>query len=206
MSMNNPAVLLRRMGAVVLLAFAGAAAADAPAVAGGAAGFDLPQLMQRMAQVKSLKGKFVEKKAMAITTVPLEFSGTLAYTAPDRLEKRTLLPRAESMVLEGEKLTLENARKQRRVVMLSEYPLIWAFVESIRATLAGDLAGLTRFYKVSLAGGADGWQLLLVPAEPAMQKMVGQIRIIGAKNRVSVVEIIEAGGDKSVMTITEDAS
>lgn len=197
---------LRRIGAVLLLGAAGcAAAADAPAAA-PASGFDLAQLMQGLAQMKSAKGKFVEKKAMAITTVPLEFSGTLAYTAPDRLEKRTLAPRAESMVLEGEKLTLENARKQRRVVMLSEYPVIWAFVESIRATLAGDLAGLTRFYKVSLEGSPAGWRLLLLPSDPAMQKVVSEIRISGAKNRVAAVEIIETGGDKSVMTITEDAS
>jgi Outer membrane lipoprotein carrier protein LolA-like len=190
------------LAVLLLAAFGAAGAADAAPAAGG---WDLAQLMHGLSQVRSAKGRFVERKMLAITTTPLEFSGTLAYTAPDRLEKRTLLPRPESMLLEGERLTLENARQQRRTVVISQYPVIWAFVESIRSTLAGDLATLARFYRVSLEGGPDAWRLLLIPNEPAMQKVVREIRIAGSKNRVATVEIIEAEGDKSVMTITEDA-
>ncbi len=185
--------------AAAMLATAAESSAPAPA------GWDLAQLMQSLSQVKSAKARFVERKTLAIVTTPLEFSGTLAYTAPDRLEKRTLLPQPESMVLEGDKLVLENARNQRRTVVLSAYPVLWAFVESIRSTLAGDLATLNRFYRVSLTGGPDAWRLLLTPSEPAMQKVVREIRIAGANSRIASIEIVETEGDKSVMTITEDA-
>lgn len=50
----------------------------------------IEQLMQGLGQVKSARSKFVERKYLAILNAPLEFSGTLVYTAPDRLEKRTL--------------------------------------------------------------------------------------------------------------------
>ncbi len=61
----------------------------------------------------------------------------MRYDAPDRLEKRTLKPRAETLVLDGGELTVERAHG-RRVMDLRAYPQILPFVESIRATLAGD--------------------------------------------------------------------
>jgi len=89
---------------------------------------------------------------------------------------------------------------------LSDYPVIWAFVESIRSTLAGDLATLRRFYQVSLEGDEQQWRLLLKPVEPAMLEVVSDIRIGGSRDRVLSMEFIEANGDRSTMTIARDAS
>jgi len=172
-----------------------------PACAADAWG--LPQLMQSLAQVKSSRGTFVERKYLSIVNTPLEYKGGLAYNAPDRLEKLTQTPKSERMMLEGDKLTLENSKRQRRVVMLAEYPVIRAFVESIRSTLAGDLPTLQRYYKVTLDGKPDDWRLLLVPIEPTMQAVVREIRIGGAGAQVGSVEITEKEGDRSVMTITK---
>ncbi len=171
------------------------------------AGMDVKQLMQNLGQVKVAKGTFVERKYMSILSTPLELSGTLIYTAPGHLEKHTLLPKPESMVLEMDKLTLENKTKnQRRTVVLQEYPVIWAFVEGIRSTLAGDLQTLSKFYRVSLDGNANQWRLQLIPVESVMKAVVEEILISGSKNWVRTIEIIESGGDRSVMTVTEDAS
>ena len=139
-------------------------------------------------------------------SAPLESSGTLIYAAPDRLEKHTLAPRQESLVLERDRLTLENkALNQRRMFALQDHPVVWAFVESIRSTLAGDLATLNRFYQVALEGSERHWRLTLKPAEPDMQNVVSEIRIGGSRNRISTIEFIETQGDRSVMTITADA-
>ena len=43
--------------------------------------------------------------------------------------------------------------------MLQDYPVLWAFVESIRSTLAGDLQSLNRFYRVELDGSERDWRL-----------------------------------------------
>jgi outer membrane lipoprotein-sorting protein len=180
-----------------------AAACPAAEVAGD---WGLEQLMQSLRQVKSSKGKFVERKHLAILNAPLEFSGTLVYTAPGRIEKHTLLPKPESMVLAGDMLTMENkARNQRRTLVLKDYPVVWAFVEGMRSTLAGDLPSLQRFYQVSLEGNAAQWRLTLKPSEPAMQAWVSEMRISGSQNRVRTIEVIESQGDRSVMTISEDS-
>jgi len=90
--------------AFVLMAFALPAHADA-----------LDELMQRLAQVKSARGKFVERKQLAMLQTPLESSGTLYYVAPGRLEKHMLKPRRESMILDGDTLILEFSEFGRRV-------------------------------------------------------------------------------------------
>jgi hypothetical protein len=199
---GNRISLLRTL-VVLLLAAADpcpAGAADTPAPWG------LEQLMQNLAQVKSAKSRFVERKYMAILTAPLDSSGTLLYTAPARLEKYTLLPKPESLVLERDSLTIEfKDRNQRRTLALRDYPVIWAFVESIRSTLAGDLQTLNRFYRVNLDGGEDKWRLSLTPAEPTMQTVVKEIRIGGSRSRINTIEILESEGDRSIMTISADA-
>jgi outer membrane lipoprotein-sorting protein len=196
---------MRRLLAALLLAAAGICASAAAGTT-PAAGWGVEQLMQSLAQVKSARGKFVERKYLAILSAPLEFSGVLVYTAPGRLEKHILLPNPESLVLEQDRLTMENkARNQRRTLVLQDYPVIWAFVESFRSTLAGDLQTLSRFYRIGLEGSDDQWRLLLAPSEPKMQAMVREIRISGSKNRIRTIEILEAEGDRSVMTIAEEA-
>jgi outer membrane lipoprotein-sorting protein len=166
----------------------------------------LEQLMQRLAQVKNVQAKFVERKHLRILDAPLEFSGTLLYKAPGHLEKHTLLPKPQSLILDQERLTIEDqTRKQRRTLRLQDYPVVWAFVESIRSTLAGDLQALNRFYKVELEGSEIQWRLLLKPSEPAMQSLLTQIRISGARQSIRSIEIVEAEGDRSIMTITENA-
>jgi outer membrane lipoprotein-sorting protein len=175
------------------------------AVAQPDARWGLSELMQELRSVKSARGKFVERKYLAVLSEPLELSGTLAYTAPGRLEKRTLQPRAERLLLEGNTLTVED-QKRRRSYALDQNPPVWAFVESIRSTLAGDLETLNRFYDVRLDGERSAWRLTLKPSEPAMQGMVSEIRIGGRGAWVDAIEILDAGGDRSVMTITRDAS
>jgi hypothetical protein len=171
-----------------------------------AAEWGVEQLMREMAQVKSVRAKFAERKQLAILNAPLESSGTLVYTAPGRLEKHTLAPRQESLVLERGRLILEDpARDRRRTFVLQEHPVLWAFVEGIRSTLAGDLVTLNRFYQVSLDGGERRWRLTLKPREPGMQEVVSEIRIGGSRNWIDTIEIIEVQGDRSLMTITRDA-
>ena len=178
---------------------AGAAvAADTPA-------WGVEQLMQGLGRVPSVKGKFVERKYLAMLTAPLDSSGTLVYTAPGRIEKNTVTPKPERLVLDQDTLTVEYPeRGQRRVLALQNYPAVWAFVESIRSTLAGDLQTLNRFYRASVAGSEEQWRLSLKPVDGKMQSVVQEIRIEGRRDRVRTIEIVEMQGDRSVMTITED--
>jgi hypothetical protein len=176
-----------------------AQAADAPAQWG------IERLMQQLSEVQHSQAHFVEHKYLKVLKAPLVLSGTLTYTRPGRLEKRTLKPKPETLAVAGDTLTLEQpARKERRVLKLQDYPVLWGFVESIRATLGGDIGALQRFYRVDLEGGAAKWQLYLVPRDRKMNEIISLIRIGGSQVHVDTIEVQEANGDRSVMKIRED--
>jgi outer membrane lipoprotein-sorting protein len=169
------------------------------------AAWTLKELMLGLGQVQESKAAFVEHKYLSILKTPLEYSGTLTYRAPGHLEKKTLLPKPESMVLDQDKLVVQNSANQKRTLSLQDYPVVWAFVESFRATLAGDIASLNRFYTVSMEGHAKQWLLILRPIDARMKNMIKEIRISGSLERISTIETREAGGDYSVMNISPEA-
>jgi hypothetical protein len=166
-----------------------------------AADFGVPQLFAMLAKERPGRATFQEKKFMALLDRPVESSGELAFTPPDTMEKRTLAPRAEVVRVDRERVTLERGGK-RHSIGLRENPAVAVLVESIRATLAGDLDTLVRTYSVALEGTAPRWRLTLRPLDPAAMQIVERIDISGAEARVTTVEIRQADGDRSVMTVT----
>jgi hypothetical protein len=74
-------------------------------------------------------------------------------------------------------------------------------IESIRATLAGDRTSLERVFRLTFDGSVDHWALLLVPLDARVAGTVKQIRIEGTLDNIHSVEIMEADGDRSVLTI-----
>ncbi len=164
------------------------------------AAWDVAELMHGLAQNKSGRASFVEKKYIALLDKPVESSGELLYTAPDRLEKRTLKPRPESLLIDNGTLTIERG-KRRMVLRLQDYPELVAFTESIRGTLAGDTAALRRIYNLELEGSKERWTLTLRPVETKMLELVQRIRIGGSGADVKSIEIEQADKDRSVMLI-----
>lgn len=169
------------------------------------AAWDLQQLMDSLAQTKSGRATFVEKKSIALLDKPVESSGELLYTAPDRLEKRTLKPKPESMVVNGGELVIERG-KQKYQLRLQAYPELAAFIDSIRGTLAGDRSALERNYRLSLEGTAERWTLQLQPVDPKMQAVIQRIRITGVRDQLRNIDIAQADGDSSTMTIEQVAA
>jgi hypothetical protein len=165
----------------------------------------LPQLMASLRQVKAASGQFVERKTLHLLNEPLVASGTLLYVAPDQVQKITVLPERERLAISGDGLTIEGGPENRaRNLSLASYPEIAAFVEGIRATLAGDLPALERLYRVELTGSAESWQLLLQPREEKLRTVVQWIRVVGSGKKISAVETEEGDGDHSDMSIVED--
>jgi len=163
--------------------------------------WDIDRLMQALSQVRTGHASFVEKKSIAMLDAPVESSGELFYTAPDKLEKRTLKPKPEAMLLDGSNITVER-RGKKHVLQLQSYPEIAAFIDSIRGTMAGDRAALERNFKLSLEGSEQDWTLGLVPTNDKMKKVVQKLRMGGSGGELRSIAILQADGDSSVMTIT----
>lgn len=175
------------------------------AVISHAAEWDVDQLMRALAQTRSDHASFVEKKFIAMLDKPVESSGELFYIAPDHLEKRTLKPKPESMILDRGTLVIERGR-QKHGLPLQDYPELAAFVDSIRGTLAGDRKALERNYRLSLDGTVEHWTLQLLPVDEKIQAVVKRIRIAGVRDTLRSIEITQADGDSSLMLIEKLAT
>jgi hypothetical protein len=163
---------------------------------------DLGQLMGLLATRRHGQVDFVEQHFLAVLKRPVESYGVMTYDAPHRLEKRTVEPRPERLALDGDELTIER-KGRTHVVDLTAYPSLLPFIESLRATLAGDLPALERVFTVEFAGDLDRWTLTLSPRDPTVSKTVSRVRIDGSRDILSKVEIVEVNGDRSVMTLRD---
>jgi len=164
------------------------------------AAFTLQQLMNSLAQRKHGEVSYREEDYFAILDRPVKSSGVLVYDAPDRLEKRTLKPRKESLVLQGDSLTAQRGRRTYHL-QLSAYPQVAPLVAAIRDTLGGNEAALERVFKVDFTGTEQDWRLRLVPLDRDVARKVSGVEIAGAADEIRSVTISQVDGDRSVMTL-----
>jgi hypothetical protein len=177
----------------------------ATGVAGGVPMGDLDEVMHLLAMRRHGRVEFVEQHFLAVLRRPVESSGELLYDAPAHLEKRTLLPHPENLVLDGGTLTVERGGRLR-VLDMHRYPQIQPFVESIRATLAGDRSALERVYRLGFAGSLARWSLTLEPLDPELTRVVKQVQIDGSRDELLRIEVRQPDGDRSLMTLRTPAA
>ena len=168
--------------------------------AGAAEALTAKALMQTLAQTKASRADFVDRKYLASLDRPLESSGELVYVAPSRLERRTVKPKPEEQMVDGDTLTIERGGTTRSI-SLSSYPEVAAFTDSIRSTLAGDLDALTRDYRVVVDGQPKRWRLSLLPSNPKLATLVSRVTIDGHDGVVDTIEVLQADGSRSVTTV-----
>ena len=164
------------------------------------AAFDLDQLMGELAKNKGGRARFVEKRHIALLDIPVQSSCEMLYSPPDRLEKRTLLPKPETMVLDKDQLSLERD-KRRMSIHLSSRPEAQAFVDSIRSTLAGNRQVLEQNYALQLQGDSRQWVLTLMPSAPAISALLQRITVSGSNSQVRHIEYLQVDGDRSEIAI-----
>ena len=167
--------------------------------------FELPDLMGLLAKQKSGEARFTEQRFVRGLEGPLNASGTLSFTAPDKLSRRTLTPRPESMVVDGNNVVLSRGERTRTIA-LDSVPELQGLVEAMRGTLSGDTAALTRYFKSAVGGSAEGWTLDLQPIDNRLAAQVRSVRMSGRGSEVLGLDMEFVGGDRSVMTIVPTRS
>ena len=160
--------------------------------------------MRMLASVRTVSATFVETRYSALLKSPLVSRGTLTYRRPDRLEKIVVSPYEERIALQGDRLTIDSAATGRReIAVAAGTPGIAALIEAVRATRAGDLAGLERNFVVEVTGTHDDWQLRLKPRTADIARYISAVSVWGSGARLQRIEVWEASGDRTVTEIDE---
>ena len=158
-------------------------------------------VMHALADVREARADFVETKTMKMLNRPLASTGQLSYTAPDTLERNTVSPTPEKLRVAGNILTIVGD-SGTRTLNLADYPQIGGFVETLRATLAGDSTTLEKYFQVQFKGDAAGWSLLLLPRDKDVASMISWVMLSGHDGVLTRVESSEPNGDHSETVIT----
>lgn len=190
-----------RRAAVTLVAFAALLALPTQSLAQTRL-FDLVRLMQLLSRAPGVEAPYTETKYSSLLAEPIVSSGTLSYRPPDTVEKSMTAPRKERFRIAGEELIIERNGAQRRFP-LSSQPLLAAFAASLRGVLAGDVTQLRSFYRLALEGEEQGWQLVMIPLEVEISRYVERITVSGRGERIDQIEVREASGDRSVLSVLQ---
>ena len=161
---------------------------------------DMPGLMSLFAASKHIKAEFTERKFLQILDTPVESNGELVFRAPGRLEKRTKRPRPEILVIDGNNVTIERG-PLKRTLPLDEFADMASMVRSLTATFRGDQVSIEQFFKWTLTGPANQWQLVLTPRNSKLFITLKEIRLAGDRGYVHTVETTLTDGDRSLMTL-----
>lgn len=160
----------------------------------------LNRLMEKLANHPGGLARFVETRYIALLEKPLVSSGEMSYSPPDRLEKRTRLPKPELLLLDNDQLSLERGNR-RMTIRLSSRPEVIAFVGSIRGLLAGNQIALTKSYLLNLQGSLTNWTLTLHPKDSEIARLLQRITVTGRDDQIQTIEYLQADGDRSVLKI-----
>ena len=156
--------------------------------------------MARLGQQRSGEVVFTEQRYVSGFDEPLLSSGTLSFAAPDHFVRQTLQPRAETLSIDGNTVSVSRGGR-RRSFTLDAAPEMVGMIEALRGTLTGNASTLARYFKPSLVGGIERWHLSLTPLEVQLGRQVRLIHITGQHASVASIEIELAGGDRSLMLI-----
>ena len=154
--------MMRRALALLVLACA-AARRRAPLRRRSRLG-DLDEVMGLLAMRQHGRVEFIEQHFLAVLSHPIESSGELRYDAPDHLEKRTLQPRPESLVLDGGALTVERDG-HRRVMDLHATRRCSRSSKAFAPPWRAIASALERVFRLEFAGSVERWTLTLVPLD-----------------------------------------
>jgi outer membrane lipoprotein-sorting protein len=162
---------------------------------------DMQTLMRLFSASKSVKAEFAERKFIRLLDSPVESNGELFFKAPDRLEKRTLQPRAETLLIEGNKVSIERG-SFKRTMSLDDFADMASLVRSLTATFRGDQVSIEEYFNWKLSGPANKWQLVLRPKSNKLFITLREVRLSGDHSYVHTVETTLTDGDRSLMTLS----
>lgn len=158
-------------------------------------------LMKEFSALGERRVAYTEVKSLRMLDSEIEQSGMLVFSPPETLIREIRDPVSESYAIIGDTMfVIRNGLEEP--VDLDTVPLLRAFIESFRATLAGDIELIGEYYFVEFKVGGNEWTLNLRPRY-ALGRFIERIEFTGDGTWVRAISIDEADGDSSKITLTE---
>lgn len=162
--------------------------------------FEVAELMTMLAQVDQSTVEFEETRHLSMLSTPIVRRGFLHYVRPDRLEMRVVNPVVETTEISGTRIRVESSSGTREWDF-AQQPVALAWIEAIRASLAGDAPALMRNFHVALTGSRSDWRLRLEPSDGRVAAVLSRIEVRGRLEQLTGIDIVETKGDRISVAI-----
>jgi len=165
--------------------------------------------MQLLSGVDQFRASFEEIKDFSIFLDAVTVTGTLRYKKPNYLERQVESPHRELAIIEDDVIRIERDRggendaNMEMQHSIDIHPAVRTLVESIRATFAGDIGVLERYYQLEFEGSKSDWKLTLLPLQASVKEFVRQVVITGSGREVRKIITTETDDSESEITILE---
>jgi hypothetical protein len=162
---------------------------------------ELTQLMTMLASVEHSSVAFEETRHLAVLTAPIIRRGTMNYVRPNRLEMQVVTPFPEKLEVVGTRVRIATSESTREWDLAAQ-PVALAWIDALRASLAGDVATLARLFRITLTGTSANWELRLEPQDSRVAASLSSVDLHGRQAQIVSVDIIDRQGDRIALRLT----
>jgi hypothetical protein len=163
----------------------------------------LSQVLASRAKNQESAATFTQQRRIRYVRDPLFSAGRLRFVAPSHLEMIVDKPQAESFVYEDGVLTLETAEQPERQISVDSDLILSAMFIGLVGTLSGNEDELRHTFFVEFSDDHCQWRMTLLPKSKRVLEKILEIDLSGNSEHIEKAEIIQANGDRSILSISE---
>ena len=163
------------------------------------------RVAEKLNEARVARGNFRQEKQIKVLKKPLLSSGKYISSADNGLYWKVEEPfRAETLFgNDGVFQRYEDGDWSR--IFPEGQEMAQRFMDMLRAVFAGSRQQLVNNFDIYFEGDPQNWTIGLVPKRSEMKRFMHHI-VLGGKELIERLEILEAGGDKALITFSDLSS
>lgn len=154
------------------------------------------------ARLRTMQCDFVQTKHMRMLNDKMVSRGRMYYVQPNKLRWEYTSPYTYTFVLNNSQVMMSRGKKNQ-VIDVNQSKVFKEITRIMMNSMVGKCLNDGKDFKTSIAGTSTEWIATLVPLKKNMKQMFKTIKIHFNKQRsmVSVVELLEKNGDRTVIEL-----
>ena len=159
-----------------------------------------------MADVKTVKTRFVQEKTMALFTHPLVTRGSIWVAPPERLLWRVDSPMRYALALDGTRVRQWDGETGKTTTMsLDGNPVFAAVTEQLNAWFGGRYGLLAQDYDVEQRAVAPATFVFVPKPSAPSAKMLKSVTVVFREDAryIASIQIADRSGDVTTLTFAD---
>jgi outer membrane lipoprotein-sorting protein len=160
------------------------------------------KITQASNAMKTMRCDFVQEKEMSFMNEKVVSEGKMLYKQPDKIRWEYTKPIVYVFAMDGKNIFMDSGTNQSRVPARSS-----KLFNEISNIIIGGVSGAglidSKDFSSQFSVGATNYRITLTPLKKEVQDLFATIQLYVNKtdSRINEVELIEKGGDKTIIKL-----